>query len=34
MEEIVTELEMTAAEQLNPAPVVDGVTLEAAGAGP
>ena len=34
MEEIVTELEMTAAEQLNPAPVVDGVTLEATGAGP
>ncbi|MEV7042006.1 GNAT family N-acetyltransferase [Amycolatopsis sp. NPDC051061] len=34
MEEIVTQLEMTAAEQLNPAPVVDGVALETAGAGP
>ncbi|GLY42595.1 N-acetyltransferase [Amycolatopsis sp. NBRC 101858] len=34
MEEIVTELEMTAAEQLNPAPVVDGVALEATAAGP
>lgn len=29
MEEIVTELEMTAADQLNPAPAVDGVTLRA-----
>lgn len=34
MEEIVTELEMTAAEQLNPAPVVDGVTLRATEPGP
>ncbi|WP_329049960.1 GNAT family N-acetyltransferase [Amycolatopsis sp. NBC_01488] len=34
MEEIVTRLEMTAAEQLNPAPAVDGVTLEATAAGP
>ena len=34
MEEIVTQLEMTAAEQLNPAPVVDGVALEATAAGP
>ncbi|MEV6647408.1 GNAT family N-acetyltransferase [Amycolatopsis sp. NPDC051371] len=34
MEEIVTQLEMTAAEQLNPAPVVDGVALEATEAGP
>ena len=34
MEEIVTQLEMTAAEQLNPAPVVDGVTLGATAAGP
>ncbi|WP_439378121.1 GNAT family N-acetyltransferase [Amycolatopsis lexingtonensis] len=34
MEEIVTQLEMTAAEQLNPAPLVDGVTLRAAGPGP
>ncbi|WIY06973.1 GNAT family N-acetyltransferase [Amycolatopsis mongoliensis] len=34
MEEIVTQLEMTAAEQLNPAPVVDGVALEATGPGP
>jgi GNAT superfamily N-acetyltransferase len=34
VEEIVTELEMTAAEQLNPAPVVDGVALEPVGAGP
>ncbi|MFJ7217214.1 GNAT family N-acetyltransferase [Amycolatopsis sp. NPDC098790] len=34
MEEIVTELEMTAAGQLNPAPVVDGVTLRPAEPGP
>ncbi|MEU5266551.1 GNAT family N-acetyltransferase [Amycolatopsis sp. NPDC021455] len=34
MEEIVTELEMTAADQLNPAPVVDGVALRAAEPGP
>ncbi|MEU0794937.1 GNAT family N-acetyltransferase [Amycolatopsis sp. NPDC005961] len=34
MEEIVTQLEMTAADQLNPAPVVDGVALEPAGPGP
>ena len=34
MEEIVTELEMTAADQLNPAPVVDGVTLRATEPGP
>jgi GNAT superfamily N-acetyltransferase len=34
VEEIVTQLEMTAADQLNPAPVVDGVALRAAGPGP
>ncbi len=34
MEEIVTQLEMTAAEQLNPAPVVDGVVLGTTAAGP
>ena len=34
MEEIVTELEMTAVDQLNPAPVVDGVALRAAEPGP
>lgn len=34
MEEIVTQLEMTAAEQLNPAPAVDGVALEPTAAGP
>lgn len=34
MEEIVTELEMTAAGQLNRAPVVDGVTLGHAEPGP
>ncbi|RSD22904.1 GNAT family N-acetyltransferase [Amycolatopsis eburnea] len=34
MEEIVTQLEMTAADQLNPAPPVDGVTLRAAEPGP
>ncbi len=34
MEEIVTQLEMTAADQLNPAPVVDGVTLRAVRPGP
>ncbi|MGK3207420.1 GNAT family N-acetyltransferase [Amycolatopsis sp. MEPSY49] len=34
MEEIVTELEMTAVDQLNPAPVVDGVTLKATEPGP
>ena len=34
MEEIVTELEMTAAAQLNPAPVVDGVALRATEPGP
>ncbi|MEQ0564753.1 GNAT family N-acetyltransferase [Amycolatopsis sp. NEAU-NG30] len=34
MEEIVTQLEMTAADQLNPAPVVDGVALRATGPGP
>ena len=34
MEEIVTELEMTAADQLNPAPVVDGVALRVAEPGP
>ncbi|HEY3471095.1 MAG TPA: GNAT family N-acetyltransferase [Amycolatopsis sp.] len=34
MEEIVTQLEMTAVGQLNPAPFVDGLTLEATGPGP
>lgn len=34
MEEIVTELEMTAVGQLNPAPVVDGVALRASKPGP
>jgi GNAT superfamily N-acetyltransferase len=34
VEEIVTQLEMTEAAQLNPAPVVDGVALEATEAGP
>ncbi|WP_328442993.1 GNAT family N-acetyltransferase [Amycolatopsis sp. NBC_00438] len=34
MEEIVTQLEMTAADQLNPAPPVDGVTLRAVEASP
>lgn len=34
MEEIVTQLEMTAAEQLNPAPPVDGVALRDAPASP
>lgn len=34
MEEIVTQLEMTAVGQLNPAPVVDGVSLERVDPGP
>lgn len=34
MEEIVTQLEMTAADQLNPAPPVDGVALRAIDPGP
>jgi hypothetical protein len=34
VEEIVTELEMTAVDQLNPAPVVDGVALRAGEPGP
>jgi GNAT superfamily N-acetyltransferase len=34
VEEIVTQLEMTAAGQLNPAPVVDGVALRVTGPGP
>jgi GNAT superfamily N-acetyltransferase len=34
VEEIVTELEMTAADQLNPAPVVDGLALRATEPGP
>ncbi|GHG13091.1 MULTISPECIES: GNAT family N-acetyltransferase [Amycolatopsis] len=34
MEEIVTQLEMTAASQLNPAPLVDGVALRTTGPGP
>ncbi|MEV4054419.1 GNAT family N-acetyltransferase [Amycolatopsis sp. NPDC049688] len=34
MEEIVTQLEMTAADQLNPAPAVDGVALRAVRPGP
>ncbi|VVJ16672.1 Acetyltransferase [Amycolatopsis camponoti] len=34
MEEIVTQLEMTAADQLNPAPAVDGVALQPTGPGP
>ncbi|ADJ44072.1 acetyltransferase [Amycolatopsis mediterranei S699] len=34
MEEIVTQLEMTAADQLNPAPLVDGVALRTIRPGP
>ncbi|MCR6488191.1 GNAT family N-acetyltransferase [Amycolatopsis sp. OK19-0408] len=34
MEEIVTQLEMTTVGQFNPAPVVDGVSLEATEPGP
>lgn len=34
MEEIVTQLEMTAADRLNPAPLVDGVALRATEPGP
>jgi RimJ/RimL family protein N-acetyltransferase len=34
VEEIVTQLEMTAADQLNPAPLVEGVTLRAVDPGP
>ncbi|MET8848800.1 GNAT family N-acetyltransferase [Amycolatopsis sp. NPDC004625] len=34
MEEIVTQLEMTAADQLNPAPAVDGVAVRAVPPGP
>jgi GNAT superfamily N-acetyltransferase len=34
VEEIITQLEMTAADQLNPAPLVDGVALRAVDPGP
>jgi len=34
VEEIITQLEMTAADQLNPAPLVDGVVLRAVDPGP